>query len=235
MKLKEIKSQFTLGHIGLITFAVFALGGLLVFQNWKTVKGMFDDNNTAQVEQGTGLYYAYQAPAIPEVLGADTIPDGPSVINEDGSITPLSSFGDVLGASTETTAVDWQSIKVKTTASNFENMRAYLDSSFLIEAAILPGEFEAALVSGDETKTQAQIEIFHNIENQLSAMTVPDSMKKIQQLKIAQYRTATSLLQNYKLADDNPGMVSEQLSQFMEIQKLQDEEMQKIFRDNPQL
>ncbi len=237
MNLKEIKSQFTLSHISALVFAVLVIGGLLTVQNWKTVKGMFENNSATAQEQGegSGLYYAYVPPTIPSVLGADTIPDGPGVINEDGSVSSISSLGEVLGSSSDLPEINIDAIQVKTFPGSEENLRAYLDETFLIEAKILPGDFETALVSKDPNQTQAQINILNQVQASLGSMQVPTTAEKLHKLKIAQYGTAIDLLKNFYQADSNPEYVAGKLTQFMDIQKQQDTETQNLFKQHPLL
>ena len=231
--IREIKSQFTLGHVSAIAIAVVAIGGLLTIQNWKSVKGMFEQ--TAVAKQEGGLYYAYQAPVTPSVLGADTAPDGPGVINEDGTVSPLSSFGEVLGATSDTPNINLDDIKVSTVTGTPENLRTYLDDSFVIESKILPGDFESALVSKDDSKTQEQINLMTQVQQSLKNIPVPNMAAKLHKLKIAQYSTAIDLLKNYYQADSNPEFVAGKLTQFMDMQKEQETETQNLFKAYPQL
>lgn len=238
MNVKEIKSQFTLGHVGTIAITLLVIGGLLTAQNWKSVQAMFDSKDkVAEQEQqgGSGLYYAYQAPVVPTVLGANSEPDGPGVINEDGTVTSLSSLEQVLGASSDSPEVNLEAINVNTIPGTQENLRNYIDESFLAESKVLPGDFETALVSKDEAQTKSQINILNQVQQTLSAMKVPDMAAKLHKIKIAQYSTAADLLKNFGQADSNPELVSSKLTQFMDMQKAQDAEMQKIFKQYPQL
>ncbi len=236
MSIKEIKSQFTLGHITAIGIAVLVVGGVLTLQNWNSVKAMFEkeDVETAQ-QEGSGLYYAYEAPTVPTVLGADTEPDGPGVINEDGSITSLSSLGSVLGASSDVAEINVDTIKVNSYSGNEQNLKEYIDESFLIESKILPGDFETALVSNDESQVNAQVSLLEQVQDSLYYMKVPEAAVKLHRLKIAQYSSAIDLLKNYYQADSNPEFVSAKLSQFMDMQRLQETETQNIFNQHPGL
>lgn len=230
----KIKSQFSLNHIAVIAGVIFVLGGLSVFQNWERVSAMLN-NPEAEAEQGSGLYYTYTPPALPTVLGSDTIPDGPVVLNEDGTFSSLEDIGDVLGANSDSPSVDLNSIQIKTIPGNPENLRVYIDQTFLIESAILPGDFETAIASGDPSKTHEQVDKLKQVHNSLQNMNVPDMAEKLHRAKIAQYATAIELLQNFYQLDTNAGFVSSKLQQFMEMQKLQDEENQKFFKQYPQL
>lgn len=237
MSFKEIKSQFTFGHVSAIAIAFLFVGGLLVSQNWNSVKNVFADNDAQANEQqeGSGLYYAYEAPTTPTVLGADTIGEGPAVINEDGTVSGLSSFGAVLGAASDSPEVNLDAIRVNTFSATETDLRNYIDDSFLVEAKVLPGDFETALVSNDATQTQEQIQKLQQVENDLSSMRVPNMAEKLHKLKIAQYQTAIELLKNYYQIDSNPGFVSEKLTQFMDMQKKQETETQNLFKQYPQL
>lgn len=236
MNLKEIKSQFTLSHVSALAFAIIAVGGILTFQNWNSVKAMFEKDNVAQEQKdGSGLYYAYQAPIVPTVLGNSTVPDGPGVLNEDGTVSSLSSFGEVLGAASDTPQIDVNAINVKTIPTTEENLRTYIDDVFIIESQILPGDFETALVSKDASQSQAQVDLLTQVQNSLSALQVPTTAEKLHKLKIAQYSTAIDLLKNFYQADTNPEFVSAKLTQFMDMQKAQDAETQSLFKNNPQL
>jgi hypothetical protein len=232
-KVREIKSQFTVGHFSAVAIAVVAIGGLLTVQNWNSVQAMFEKNVAAKQE--TSLYYAYQAPVNPEVLGADTQPDGPGVINEDGTVTSLSSLGNVLGASSDAPEINLDDIKVRTVDGNADNLRQYFDDSFVIESKILPGDFETALVSVDQGQTQAQLNLMNQVQQSLQNMAVPRMAEKLHKLKIAQYRTAIDLLKNYYQADSNPEFVAGKLTQFMDMQKHQENETQNLFSKYPQL
>lgn len=234
-KFKEIKSQFTLGHFSAVAIAVVVIGGLLTMQNWASVKAMFNDDKNETAQAGSGLYYAYVAPNNPSVLGADTMPDGAGVINEDGTVSSLSSFGDVLGASSDAAEINLDAIKVNVIPGTQENLRKYLDETFVIESKILPGDFEAALVSKDSSRTQAQVDLLTQVQQSLSNMQVPSMAEKLHKLKIAQYSTASDLLKNFYQADTNPEFVSGKLTHFMDMEKLQDSETQNLFRQYPQL
>ena len=105
----------------------------------------------------------------------------------------------------------------------------------MIEAKILPGDFETALVSKDPNQTQAQINILNQVQASLGNMQVPTSAEKLHKLKIAQYGTAIDLLKNFYQADSNPEYVAGKLTQFMDIQKQQDTETQNLFKQHPLL
>ena len=225
MKLTHIKSQFTSGHIAVIAIAFLILGGLTISQNWETVSGFFEDSNN-EVATNTTLYYEYEAPVAPQVLGEDTTPDGPSVLNEDGTLSSLESIGDVLGASSNLTPIDVDAIAVRT--STEASLDKYWDEVYVIESVITPGDFETTLVSQDESQINKQVAEFTSVQTKLRELAVPAAAKKLHQLKIAQYEAAGNLLNNFYQIDSNAEYVSGQLALFIELQQQQEAEIQRL-------
>ncbi len=230
MNLSEIKTQFNRGHFGLIAIALIVLGGLSIAQG----HNVFSKFSKSDTKEGSGLYYAYVSEPVPNVLGDDTIPDGPSVINEDGTVSSLNDFGDVLGSNSDSPDIDVEAIAVNISSDKW-TVKDYLDATFLAESAIKPGEFETALVSNDAAQTAAQIQLLRSVQIKLQQMSVPDFAVKLHKLKIAQYMTAVDLLNNYYQADSNPEYVSEKLNQFIDMQKLQETETQNLLKNNSDL
>jgi hypothetical protein len=223
MQFSEIKTQFNRGHLGLIAIAVIVLGGLTFAQS----QNVFSKFSQPGTEEGGGLYYAYQSEPVPNVLGDDTIPDGPSVINEDGTISTLNDFGEVLGSASDTPDINLDSIAVKISSQSW-TAKDYFDATFLIESSLKPGDFEAALISTDPAQSTSQIRLIKDVQARLQQMEVPDFAAKLHKLKIAQYMTAADLLSNYYQADSNPEYVSGKLTQFMDMQKLHEQEAQNL-------
>ncbi len=229
MKYSEIKTQFTLGHITVVAVAVVILGGLTMVHQWDRVSGYFDEVDVV-ADASTSLYYPYVAPVVPQVLGDDTIPDGPSVLGEDGKIATLNNLGDVLGATSEDVQIDIDAIKVKTVADTAMDMELYWDKVFLVESVITPGDFETTLTSNDEAKIAAQVEKFKSVQTELRNMEVPERAKTLQQLKIAQYDAASNLLSNFYQINSNAEYVSSHLTLFMGLQQKQETEAQKLLK-----
>src|SRR5438105_11502470 len=111
------------GHFG----AVLGVMVLLLGFSWMQKPDLFAFHKNAVLvdDANTPHYYAYQAPpAQPLVAGAST-DQVPSVINEDGTVSPV-DMGRVLGASTQDVQLSLSDVKVKTVPDSSQAINKYL-------------------------------------------------------------------------------------------------------------
>ncbi len=187
----------------------------------------------AQSQTAPPRYYAYVAPPQPAVLGANTLPPGPSVINEDGSISSLSDFGQVLGESIDRTDIqtDLDSMHFRTVSSTEQSVRGYLDYVTNLEAQYLvTGELETALVS--DAKSAQVTETLNKLQalvTALEGMYVPEDALQVHKLTLVQYRAAADLLKNFAHLNDNPELVTQKLGAFMTAQDQLSSAQQNLF------
>src|SRR5574340_905408 len=106
-------NTFNFSHLGIIILAAAALVGL----SWMKNPAVFSVKKNIVPIAATDVprYYAYEVPAeyqnMGMVAGASTQNSGPSIINEDGTITQV-DLGQVLGASTENVQLSLDEIAV---------------------------------------------------------------------------------------------------------------------------
>jgi hypothetical protein len=166
-------------------------------------------------------YYAYVQPAEdaqPLVAGASTN-QGPSIINEDGSVSPV-DMGQVLGASTKDVSLPLSDIKVNSVPNSPDAFQKYLaESKAATVGPIDNSEFEAALSSGSQSLINTQADKLILIRNKLQKLLVPVGLAKYHQLTIAQYNAAIGVLQNFTQADSDPQLVGQYLNQFLKSQQ----------------
>jgi hypothetical protein len=195
---------------------------------------LFDLFKTRPAQSASGMrvpkYYAYAAPAEdsqPMVAGASTEPSGPSVINEDGSLSPAVDVGEVLGAGTEDLDFIASAIEVKPVADSEEGIQKYFIFSRQLETDFLDNaEFERALTSGSQAEIDRQTGKLEQIKNSLEDYSqVPESLARFHKLNIVQYRAAMNLLKNFLKADENPEMVTRTLGEFLQAQQEQQQEL----------
>jgi hypothetical protein len=198
------------------------------------------NNNAAAASSDAAKYYAYVTPAEdmqPMVLGASTQPQGPMIINDDGSVQPV-DMGQVLGASTQDVQLSLDDIKVNAVADSSAAIKKYFaDAQTAENGAIDQVSFAAALNSADQSQLDAQAQKLILINNALQKVSVPQSLVKLEKLKIVQYNSEISLLQNFTKADQNTEQTTQALQQFMKSQDDIDAEnaalAQKFPNDDP--
>jgi hypothetical protein len=222
--------QFNFGNLAAICLvAVFLLA-----VSWIKNPSIFSFHKTdAHVSQGDQQdvphYYAYVAPSEdqqPLVAGANTDPQGPSIINEDGTVTPIANMGQVLGASTENVKLSLDTIAVKEIPDSDDAIKKYFSDSQSIESGYINNtDFQSALSSGDQLQINQQSKKLSAIQENLRKIQVPSSLVRLQKLKIIQYAAAVGLLNNFTQADKNPELVGQFLDQFLKSQQDMDTEM----------
>ncbi len=212
------------GHFGVVLGALLLLAGATWMQRpelfaWHKPASNF---NLAQVPK----YYAYVEPAGnsgPMVAGASTNP-GPSIINEDGSISQA-NMGEVLGASTQGVQLSLDSVKVISVPDSDAAVKKYFADARQVESSpVDSNEFEAALSSGDQAVIDRQAQKLILVRDAVEKLAVPVGLVKLQKLKIIQYNSAINLLQNFTQADNSPELVGDYLQQFLKSQEDLDKE-----------
>ncbi|MEK7161540.1 MAG: hypothetical protein AAB729_02515, partial [Patescibacteria group bacterium] len=81
------------------------------------------------------------------------------------------------------------------------------------------GEFETALSSGNQQLINAQAQKLNAVKEALQKLFVPQSLVKLQKLKIIQYSASVGVLQNFTQADTNPELVGKYLQEFLKSQQ----------------
>ncbi len=219
---KQTAETFHFGHLK----AVFFVAVLLFGVSWLRDPNLFNAFVKTRANQIAGAdvprYYAYVPPPqdqpMPVVAGAST-DQGPSIINEDGSVVPVSSLGQVLGANTAEINLSLDSIKVSEVPDSRAALDKYLSDSAAVEGNLVNDpEFQAALTSGDQQRINREVAKVEGVIAALERLPVPHEAANLQKNKILQYQSAEVLLQNYTQADQNPDAVSQALSVFMQTQ-----------------
>ena len=218
----EIEPHVHLGHF----FTVMSVAVLLLGISWMKDPGLFRTKKSLPIaanEQDVPHYYAYVTPSEdlpgPQVAGANTQGQGPSIINEDGSVTRI-DLGQVLGASTENTLLPLDKIFVKEVPDSEPAIRQYFTAAQNIESGFINNaNFESALSSGNQEQINKQAEIISKIKDNLLNLSVPSSLVKLHKLKIAQYQASVGLLNNFTQADSKPELVGQYLEQFLKSQQ----------------
>lgn len=207
------------GHFGTILAAIVLLLGM----TWMKQPQLFSFNKSRPVADSADVpkYYAYVQPAEdaqPLVAGASTN-DGPMLINEDKTVTPINA-GDVLGAATSDVTLNVNDIKVKTVANSDAAITKYLADSAATQSGPIDNDaFESALSSGDQNLINAQAAKLIGIRDALQQLVVPVGLVKLHQLTVIQFNAAIGVLQNFTQADNNPELVGQYLSQFLKSQQ----------------
>ncbi len=210
------------GHLGLILAVAFLLVGVTWMKNPGVFSGNKLQNGGAEVSN-LPRYVAYEPPAEltkPMVAGANTESEGPMVINEDGSLSPVLNSGEVLGALIGDTQLDLNTISVKEIPDSEEAIKNYFKQAAKIESSYIDSTaFESALASGQQEQINGEAEKLKTIQQGLLGLPVPKSLVKLQKLKIVQYTAAVNILNNFTKADENPELVGQYLSQFLKAQQ----------------
>ncbi len=224
---QPLHHQFTRGHVSLIFGALLVLATFLFIKDPQYFRLSAFSNNEPADNRVALQYQPYVVPAQPAVLGASTNDNvGPEIINEDGTVESAVDAGSVLGANTDRLETDLTTIMVRTTASNSAAASEYLQSmSYWETTAIDQNEFEAALTSNNQAQINTQSAKMETMLYYLEGMVVPFDAAQLHKLKIAQYRSAITLLRNFSQADDNPELVADELGVFLESQEQQDAEV----------
>ncbi len=216
--LEQTSPPINFGHLGAVVFCLIVLLGL----TWLKQPQLFSIKKSANVaENNVPKYYAYVQPEgdiMPLVAGANTN-DGPSVINEDGTVSQV-DMGEVLGASTEGVVLSLDEVKVNTIADSSEAIKNYFVQANSIEAGVVDsGEFETALSSSNQKLIDAQAQKLNAVKDALQKLSVPQSLVRLQKLKIIQYSASVGVLQNFTQADTNPELVGKYLQEFLKSQQ----------------
>ncbi len=216
--IEQAPSPINFGHLGVVMFSLVLLLGL----TWLKQPQLFSIKKSNSVASNSApKYYAYAQPAgdsMPMVAGANTM-DGPSVINEDGSVSQV-DMGEVLGASTEGVVLSLDEIKVNIIPDSTDAIKKYFAEANQIEnSQIENAEFETALSSGNQKLIDAQAQKLSAVKDALQKLSVPTSLVKLQKLKIIQYSASVGVLQNFTQADANPELVGKYLQEFLKSQQ----------------
>lgn len=219
MSAQEITPPIHWGHFGVITATIILLAAV----TWMKKPEIFSFGKTnpavQYAVQDVPHYYPYVAPpATPLVAGASTN-EGPSVINEDGSISPI-DMGKVAGASTQDVQLSLDDVKVITIPDSQTAIQNYFVASKVIETnPIDNNDFETALSSNNQELIDAQTKKIATVSEQIFKLQTPQSLVKLQKLKIIQYNSAIAVLQNFTKADQEPELVGKYLQQFLKSQQ----------------
>ncbi len=216
---EEIIPAVHWGHFGIIIATLVLLAGI----TWMKKPEFFSFNKSISqneiADANVPHYYPYVAPqAEPLVAGANTN-QGPDVINEDGSVSPV-DFGQVLGASTQDVNLSPQDVKVKNILDSENNIKNYFSDVRKIEnGPIDSGAFQEALSSNNQDAINEQAKKFIIVRDGLLQMSVPTGFTKWHQLSVIQYNAAIGVLQNFTQADQNPTLVGQYLEEFIKSQQ----------------
>ncbi len=216
--LEQPSAPINFGHLSVVMFSLLVLLGL----TWLKQPQLFSIKKSNSVaENNAPKYYAYVQPEgdiMPLVAGANTN-DGPSVINEDGTVSQV-DMGEVLGASTEGVVLSLDEVKVNAVSDSTEAIKKYFADANSIEAGVVDtGEFETALSSNNQKLIDTQAQKLNAVKDALQKLSVPQSLVKLQKLKIIQYSASVGVLQNFTQADTNPELVGKYLQEFLKSQQ----------------
>jgi hypothetical protein len=224
---------FHAGHIALVGFVAVALVGLTFMKDPQLFQ-LHSRAAQAQAQSNAPKYYAYVDPPQPAVLGASTVPPGPSIIAADGSIVPLNDPGQVLGVSTEDVNNSVAALKIATVPSTQDSIQKYYAYVVGLEGQFLGNsELESALADdgtgkNDPAKIKTAINQINLLTNKLEHSYVPADALQYHKLKIARYYAARTLLQNYSGLAQNPDLVMKQMGIFLQAQQQEDQEWQSV-------
>lgn len=199
----------------------FLLSGMLALRSPEVFTKLLKNNENNQKKVSELIhYYPYQAPEQPQVLGATSIPDGPSIIGDDGTIQSVADMGEVLGASTEDLDLNLDNIKIKNSANtDKQSIQKYIAESNDLENQSLDTTFlEQAMTSKDQKLMGEQIDSLNKIIDKLYSMEVPEPASRLHKIKILHYQSALHLLKNIASLDDNPDQTINDLSLFASTQ-----------------
>jgi hypothetical protein len=223
----QVESSIHWGHFG----AVMMVMVLVLGMSWMEKPELFSFKKSSSSDANAPHYYAYIPPASdqqPQVLGANTNPTGPSIINDDGTVSPV-DMGEVLAASTQDVQLSPEQIKVNQIPDSTQAIQKYLADSKAIEnGAIDNSDFEIALSSGNQNLINKQAEKLIAVQGGLLKLSVPQGLVKFHQLTVIQYSSAVGVLQNFTQADSNPELVGQYLGQFLKSQQDLDTETSAI-------
>jgi hypothetical protein len=228
------------GHFRAILFVAVLLLGVAWLKNPQLFSVLKFQKNTAVADAANVPHYYPYVPSAQdqqaEVLGASiastTAPAGPMIINEDGSVTPALTDGQVLAASTQNVVLTLDDVKVNQVPDSPAAIQNYVAQSQNIEGSgINNSDFEVALESGDQTQINVQAAKLQSIEDNLQKLSVPASFVKLQQLTIIQYQAGVELLNNFTQADQNPELVGQELDQFLKAQSDMDVEAANVEKE----
>lgn len=234
----EAAPQIQWGHFGTIILVAFLLLGMSWFKN--PALFTFHKTQNSVAASDVAHYYAYVPSAEdlpqPAVLGAATT-DGPQIIGDDGTVHSV-DLGQVLGASTQDVVLSLDSIKVNAVPDSQQAIQKYFSDAQTIEnGSISNTDFAAALNSGDQTQINQQAQKITVTRDALLKLLVPQSLVKLQKLKIIQYNSTIAMLQNFTQADQNPDLVNSSMQEFLKSQQDLDTEniavAQKYPNDDP--
>jgi len=219
----SIEPSIHWGHFG----AVMMVMVLVLGMSWMEKPDLFSfKNNVAIDDQNVPHYYAYVPPVSdqqPQVLGASTN-SGPSIINDDGSVSSA-DMGQVLAATTQDVQLSLNSVQVNQVPDSETAITKYFSQAQKIELSPIDNAaFQTALTSNDQSQINQQAQKLTVVRDALQKLSVPQSLVKLQQLKIIQYTSAINLLKNFSQADSNPTLVSQNLMQFIKSQQDMDNE-----------
>lgn len=218
----EQKDHFTFSQLTLVaSVAVLLLG--ITWMKQPQFFTVFKSNSQNISKAQLPRYYAYSPPSEltePLVAGASTENQGPMVINEDGSLSPVLDSGKVLGALIGNEQLDLGSITVKTIPDSDGAIQEYFSKTSTIENNRLNDvEFENALTSGNQAQINKEAETLLGIKNELMGTQVPESLAKLHKLKIIQYQAGIDILNNFTKTDENPELVGQYLGRFLKAQQ----------------
>ncbi len=216
------------GHFKLVAVVALALLGITFLKNPSLFS--FKGKNVLVVSQDRPRYYAYVPPAedaMPMVAGASTQPSGPSVINEDGSLSKVGDEGLVLGADTQDILLTEKSLHI--VPDTQQSVSDYISSSKSIEQDYFNNfSFEQALEAHDDSIGKQEHQKIDSIASSLSEMTVPVSFEKYHQYKMLRYHAAADMLKFLPSAQTNPQPEAEAFQSFLKYQQLEAGEIQKL-------
>jgi len=221
--LEPSSGSVNLGHLGVVVFSLLLLLGM----TWLKQPQLFSiKKSVSMATNDAPKYYAYVQPAedaVPLVAGASTN-DGPSVINEDGSVSQV-DMGEVLGAATEGVVLSLDDIKIKTIPDSFEAAKNYfLEVNNIENKSLNNAEFETALSSNNQNLINQQAQKLTAISEALQKVSAPTSLAKLHKLKIVQFNSTVGVLENFTQADNNPELVGKYLQEFLKSQEDLDSE-----------
>jgi hypothetical protein len=229
---KQSELGFHGGHVALVAFVAVALAGFTFIKNPELFRLRSNSATATEAQKNQApKYYAYEAPPLPAVLGETTEPTGPSIINEDGTISSLSdmSLGEVLGVSTQDVVDQTSSLKIATVPTTRESVDKYYHYIVQQEGYHLGNsELETALSGNDPVQINIASTKIGQLIVKLEHMYAPTDAVKFHKLKVARYYAAQRLLENYSHLDQNPEMVTQQLGVFFQAMQEENQELERL-------
>lgn len=210
------------GHFGLIVSVVVVLVGVSYMKKPELFSFKKNTNQNVADDSRVPKYFAYVTPRedlpTPAVLGVNTN-QGPSIIGDDGNIQQV-DLGQVLGVSTQGVELSLDTIKINLIPNSNEAIKKYfLDAQNLEIGSIVSSDFASALNSGNQEQINIQAKKITDVRDVLQKLPVPESLAKLQKLKIVQYNSSIALLKNFTLANQNPNQISNDMQQFLKSQQ----------------